>query len=127
MVAEAPPQPVHHGHCHTHHCWHRVSVRRHIAWAWRFFKAHPMPQCTWDGESAQRGARISAYSPVRYRARNPTSTAGGKYQILDTTWVRNGGTPYRDSHPAAVAPPLEQERVARVVLRRGGLSQWANC
>jgi muramidase (phage lysozyme) len=86
-----------------------------------------MPSCTFVGESSPRGDSSAPYGLRRYRARNGSSSAGGKYQILDTTWIANGGRHYADSHPAAVAPPLEQEKVARVVLRRGGLSQWANC
>lgn len=122
------PQPVVHvARCHTHRCWRRVGRRRHIQWRWRYYKAHSMPRCTWDGESASRGARISEYAPIRYHARNPSSTAGGKYQIIDTTWYGYGGNHYNDAYPAAVAPPLEQEKIARRVLAGGGLSQWANC
>lgn len=103
----------------------RANVRQHlrrykrayrVRAQWAYFAAHPMPDCTWVGESGGN-----------YRARNPSSTAGGKYQIIDSTWYANGGGRYRDSHPAAVAPPLEQERVARRVRASQGLAAWVNC
>ena len=75
-----------------------------------------MPWCTWGPESGGN-----------YRARNRVSTAGGKYQIIDSTWYAYGGSRYYDRHPAAAAPPLEQERVARRVLRGQGLGAWVNC
>jgi transglycosylase-like protein len=60
-----------------------------------------------------------------YSARNPTSSAGGKYQILDSTWAAYGGKSYSDSHPAAVAPPAEQDRVAAAIWADVGSSAWA--
>jgi hypothetical protein len=59
-----------------------------------------------------------------YTARNPSSTAGGKYQILDSSWVAYGGASYADSHPAAVAPPAEQDRVAAAIWADVGSSAW---
>lgn len=50
-----------------------------------------------------------------YRARNPVSSAGGKYQITDDTWWAYGGASYPGSHPAAEAPPGEQDRVAAAI------------
>lgn len=74
-----------------------------------------MPWCTWGPESGGD-----------YRARNRSSTAGGKYQIIDSTWWANGGTHYPVRHPAAAAPPLEQEKVARRVLASSGPGAWKN-
>jgi hypothetical protein len=59
-----------------------------------------------------------------YTARNPSSSAGGKYQVLDTTWAAYGGRPYADSHPAAVAPPAEQDRIAAAIWADVGASAW---
>jgi len=106
-VAEAKPG------CKTKRCRDRVE--------WRYYKANPMPRCTWFGESGGS-----------YRARNARSTAGGKYQILDGTWYGNGGSQPPRGHrfarwPASVASPLEQERVARRVLRSQGLGAWVLC
>lgn len=109
---------------------HRAHELARAFWAWRkrhkaeieanrmwvYYRSHPMPYCTWGPESGGS-----------YTARNPSSTAGGKYQILDSTWYANGGGRYYDSHPAAAAPPLEQERVARNVLASQGLGAWVNC
>jgi muramidase (phage lysozyme) len=60
-----------------------------------------------------------------YRARNALSSAGGRYQVLDSTWAAYGGKSYPDSHPAAVAPPAEQDRVASAIYRDVGSSAWA--
>ncbi len=59
-----------------------------------------------------------------YRARNGISTAGGKYQILDSTWAFYGGRGYSGSHPAAEAPPAEQDRVAAAIFADVGSSAW---
>lgn len=67
---------------------------------------------------------VMCESHGNFRARNRVSSAGGAYQILDSTWIAYGGTPYRDSHPAAVAPPWEQHKIAGRIWRRGGPSQW---
>lgn len=102
--------------------FHLDRYRRHhdallrIDAEWRYIRSHPMPYCTWGPESGGD-----------YTARNSSSTAGGKYQILASTWYAYGGSHYNDSHPAAVAPPLEQERVARRVLASQGLGAWVNC
>lgn len=70
-----------------------------------------MPDCTWKPESGGS-----------YTARNP-SGAGGKYQIMPSTWAANGGS----GSNAADAPPAEQEAVARRVMATQGPSAWVNC
>jgi hypothetical protein len=99
---------VHHQHVEARH--------RREAREWRYYRAHPMPYCTWGPESGGN-----------YRAMNPTSSAGGKYQMLNQTFHTYGGPFYGTGHDAAYAPPLVQERVARRVLRGQGLGAWANC
>lgn len=64
----------------------------------------------------------SGYNP---RARNPISSAGGFYQILDSTWYANGGKHYNDSHPAAAAPELEQHEVGARVYEDSGARAWS--
>lgn len=115
-----------HARCRTHHCWHRVSVRRHVEYAWRWFKAHPMPRCTWIPES---GSRFGEWQRARYRVRNLSrgATAGGKFQIIRLTWLSNGGRDHDARYPAAYAPPLEQERIARRVLAGQGIHAWERC
>lgn len=59
-------------------------------------------------------------------AMNPTSTAGGYYQFIDSTWTGYGGTAYARSHPAACAPDWEQHEVAARAWAGGsGSSHWA--
>lgn len=109
--------------CHTRACRVRVQLKRERA-EMRRYKRHPMPRCTWWGES---GAGLGEWAPARYRARNPVSTAGGKYQILDSTWRAFGGPDYPGSHDASRARPVLQERIARRVLRGQGLGAWVLC
>ncbi len=111
------------GGCRDHRCVARVRAKRH-ARQMAPFKRHPMPRCTWHGES---GAGHGEWASARYRARNPRSTAGGKYQIIDSTWYANGGRRNGDRYPAAAASDVEQEMVARRVLRSQGLSAWVLC
>lgn len=75
-----------------------------------------MPACTWVGESGGS-----------YTARNPSSTAGGKYQALDSTWHTFGGYDYPGTHDAAQAPPVEQELIGRRILRGQGIGAWVLC
>lgn len=99
------------------HLLKKWKKRHKVVVEWHYYKTHPMPWCTWGPESGGN-----------YRAKNPTSTAGGKYQILDGTWYANGGSHgYPLDHPAAYAPPLEQERVGHTLYRRSGGSPWVNC
>jgi hypothetical protein len=111
--------------CRTHKCWHRVSVKRHVRAAWRYYRAHPLPACTWERESGWPG--LSPWSPRRYRARNMQSTAGGKFQMLDTSAHATGIPDYPGTHDAAQAPPLMQEKAARVLFRIQGPRAWVNC
>jgi muramidase (phage lysozyme) len=70
-----------------------------------------LPACTWGPES---GGSYGAY--------NPSSGAGGKYQITPSTWRAYGGT-----GSPQTASPAEQDRVAARVYAGQGASAWANC
>lgn len=70
-----------------------------------------LPSCTWAPESGGN-----------WHAVNPTSGAGGMYQILPSTWAANGGT----GSPAS-ASPAEQTQVAQNVMHSQGLGAWVNC
>jgi Transglycosylase-like domain len=70
-----------------------------------------LPTCTWAPESGGN-----------WNAANPSSGAGGRYQILPSTWAANGGT-----GPPQDASPAEQTRVAENILHSQGPSAWANC
>jgi hypothetical protein len=61
-----------------------------------------------------------------YRAENPTSTASGKYQWLDSSWqayARKSGIGTRYTH-AASAPPAVQDALTLWVVLHGGWSNW---
>jgi Transglycosylase-like domain len=70
-----------------------------------------LPACTWTPESGGD-----------WNAVNPSSGAGGHYQIMPSTWTANGGTGLPQN-----ASPAEQTRVAENVMRSQGASAWTNC
>jgi hypothetical protein len=67
---------------------------------------------------------VSCESHYVATARNRSSTAGGYYQMLDSTWYANGGSHNGDSHPAAAAPPEEQHVVGHNLYASQGTSPW---
>ena len=102
---------------------HGHLLKLRVVLEWAHYRSHPMPYCTWGPESGGD-----------YRARNSVSTAGGKYQILDSTWAAFGGHNHASRWDASYAPRLEQERIARRIAYLGwsihppqGLSAWVNC
>jgi hypothetical protein len=70
-----------------------------------------LPACTWQPESG------GSWSAV-----NPSSGAGGYYQILPSTWAAYGGTGSPQS-----ASPAEQTAIAQEIWANQGSSAWANC
>lgn len=70
-----------------------------------------LPTCTWQPESGGD-----------WHAVNSSSGAGGRYQIMPSTWAANGGTGLPQD-----ASPAEQTRVAENIMRTTGASAWANC
>lgn len=70
-----------------------------------------LPACTWVPESGGD-----------WQAVNPSSGAGGRYQITPSTWAANGGSGLPQD-----ASPAEQTRVAENVMRSQGLGAWTNC
>lgn len=140
LAVLAPAANAHHTtDCQTRECHTRVAERRAAAdarWCARNaacrrrvalrlemdrYRAQPMPVCTWLPESGP-GPEFGA---KRYLAKNPRSTASGKFQILDTTWRAFGGGRYAAA--ARWALPVHQERVARRVLAGQGLGAWVRC
>lgn len=74
-----------------------------------------LPYCTWGPESGGN-----------WQAKNPTSTAGGYYQIIDSTWHAFGGPDYPGTHDAAQAPPALQMQIAAAIAD-DSLQHWVNC
>lgn len=70
-----------------------------------------LPACTWQPESGGD-----------WHAVNPSSGAGGRYQIMPSTWAANGGTGSPQS-----ASPAEQTAVAQRIMQSQGTSAWTNC
>lgn len=70
-----------------------------------------LPACTWQPES---GGNPSAV--------NPTSGAGGYYQIMPSTWAAYGGNGSPQS-----APMSEQTAIAQKIYQSQGPGAWTNC
>lgn len=99
---------------------------------WRDYKANPMPWCTWALESGPPRRGYGQWAHARYRVKNPSSTASGKFQVLTSTWWAYGGGRYATE--ARFARRIHQERVARriaysgtVAARPQGLGAWVGC
>jgi hypothetical protein len=70
-----------------------------------------LPTCTWQPESGGD-----------WNAVNPSSGAGGRYQILPSTWAAYGGSGLPQD-----ASPAEQNAIAERIMQSQGPSAWANC
>lgn len=106
---------------------HRVAASRED---WRrrreleFRRRHTPYDCGSHGHFAIPCAIVHCESRFDFQAKNRWSTAGGAYQIIDSTWYRNGGKRYDSRYPAAKASPREQHVVARRVWEREGRGSW---
>ncbi len=64
---------------------------------------------------------VMCESGGNYRALNPSSMAGGAYQIIPSTWRAYGGRgPY-----AHLASKAEQDRIAAIIWREDGPGAWS--
>lgn len=63
---------------------------------------------------------VMCESGGNYRAVNPSTGAGGAYQILPSTWAAYGGTGLPQN-----APPAEQDAIAAKIYAAAGPSQWS--
>lgn len=78
---------------------------------------HPFLVCVRASESDEAGG---------YLAQNPTSTASGAYQFLDSTWRSVSPKAGFPGYARAVhAPPRVQDHVALWLYKNGGRSAWA--
>ncbi len=83
------------------------------------------PQVKWPPAPHHRGCgrsldQIGAdESGNNYTAVNPSSGAGGRFQILPSTWRSNGGQGLPQN-----APPAEQDRIAQKIYAEQGTTPW---
>jgi hypothetical protein len=68
-------------------------------------------------------AIVSCESGGNSTAQNPSSSASGLFQFLDSSWAAYGGLKYAPR--AKDATPAEQYAVAQNAYARSGLSPWA--
>jgi muramidase (phage lysozyme) len=89
----------------------------------RELQRHPFLVCIRRHESDRSGPYPNIGG---YAAQNPSSTASGAYQFLDSTWR---GASSRAGYPgyarAKSAPWWVQDAVAYHVMRTGGKSAWS--
>jgi transglycosylase-like protein/putative peptidoglycan binding protein len=78
----------------------------------------PSPAAASAGYSIPAGI-VQCESGGNYSAVNPSSGAGGAYQILPSTWQAYGGQGLPQD-----APPAEQDRIAAAIYAHQGASAW---
>lgn len=79
---------------------------------------------TTKGDSGSSGVGIldkiaKCESGGNYKAKNPKSTASGKYQFLDSTWANYKGYKHAKDAPASV-----QEERALIEYKKNGTRPW---
>lgn len=85
--------------------------------------ALPAAADTGGGPPGGWGPVIACESGGRADAQNPSSTASGLFQFLDTSWIAYGGGQYASR--AKFATPAQQLAVANRAFAQSGLSPWA--
>jgi hypothetical protein len=85
--------------------------------------SQPRPQATGGRRSHGCGRSLDQIgadeSGNDYGAVNASSGAGGRYQILPSTWRANGGTGSPQN-----ASPAEQDRIAQKIYSEQGTAPW---
>ena len=79
--------------------------------------------CPGHGWFATECDIVSRESGFNARAENPESTAGGYYQIIDSTWFAFGGSDNGCYHVAACASIKEQHKIGHAI-RQDGVHHW---
>lgn len=85
----------------------------------------PAPEPTRASGGASNGwaipeSIVMCESGGDYGAENPTSSASGAYQIIDSTWDGYGGY----SHASDAPPSVQDERAAQIYDGGAGRSNW---
>jgi len=126
QAAAAPPKPIQKKQAPEAHLAaprRQVTLRLPQA-APRVPVPRPAPAASVQG-SGRCGGNLPSCSVLKcesggnIRAENPTSTASGKWQIINGTWAGYKGYP-----TAASAPESVQDERAAQILQSGGRSQW---
>ncbi len=81
--------------------------------------AHSSSSSSGSGGYAIPASIVQCESGGNYRAVNPSSGAGGAYQILPSTWRAYGGQGLPQD-----APKAEQDRIAAEIWAQDGSSAW---
>lgn len=83
-------------------------------------KPAPATSSTGSGGWAIPGYIVNCESGGNWNAVNPSSGAGGAYQIMPSTWQAYGGTGLPED-----ASPSEQSAIARKIWNSAGPSAWS--
>jgi hypothetical protein len=115
--AQAPPQAVRKTAARRPHRIHRVRPHRPLR---RRRHSHsPSTLGSSHGYSIPASI-VMCESGGNYSAVNPTTGAGGAYQILPSTWAAYGGAGLPQD-----ALPAEQDAIAAKIYAAAGASQWS--
>lgn len=83
-------------------------------------KLAPPPSSAPAGRFAIPARIVACESGGNYRAVNPTTGAGGAYQIMPATWLAYGGTGLPEN-----ASPAEQSAIAAKIWASAGPAAWS--
>lgn len=99
----------------------RRALRKCVRAAHQHLLTHglPLPPLLVAIRSCESGGGV--YGSYNYRAENPSSTASGAFQFLDTTWNH-----HRGYARAMLAPRRIQDRKALLAFGESGSTPWVS-